>query len=90
MNTSKQTPAHKQPRIMLGSRTNNFKQHEKPRLKFRQYTVSFREYDEEKEKEVVVKKKFKYLKAARTLALEMFRQNAFISLYNHNGIPLCI
>jgi len=72
----------------LGSRVNNFKTKAIPRKNFRQYTLTIREEVEGEIKNVI--KKYKFLKSARERGNKANRENAFVSLYNHNGIPLCL
>ena len=80
----------KEPKELLGERTEEFKKSSKARKGFRQYTVTFSVYDEEKKGTTIKNKKFKFLKEARIMGLEKYRSNSFISLYNHNGVPLCL
>jgi len=76
-----------QPIIFHDSRS---KDHMKPRIKFRRYSLRFLEKNEETGKLVTIKKNFKYLKEARKVGMKHFRAGNFISLYNIGGIPMCL
>ena len=59
-----------------------------PRKHFRRYTLTVKKEIEGEIKNII--KKFKFLKAARISGNKANREGAFISLYNHNGISLCL